>query len=68
MPLVPTTLVPVFPTPAAPAGVFRPSPYSAEDWQRIATRYDRRPKVFLSAVALAVSVIFWLSNSMSLEA
>ena len=31
-----------------------------KDWRRIATRYDRCPKVFLSAVALAATVIFWL--------
>ena len=31
-----------------------------EDWRRIATRYDRCPKVFLSAIALAATVIFWL--------
>lgn len=30
------------------------------DWRRIATRYDRCPKVFLSAVALAATVMFWL--------
>ena len=30
------------------------------DWRRIATRYDRCPKVFLSAIALAATVIFWL--------
>ena len=30
------------------------------DWRRIATRYDRRPAVFFSAVALAATVIFWL--------
>jgi len=28
--------------------------------QRVATRYDRCPKVFLSAIALAAAVIFWL--------
>ncbi|MDW4551158.1 IS5/IS1182 family transposase, partial [Defluviimonas sp. D31] len=27
---------------------------------RVATRYDRCPKVFLSAVALAATVMFWL--------
>ncbi|MEM0950461.1 MAG: IS5/IS1182 family transposase, partial [Pseudomonadota bacterium] len=27
---------------------------------RVATRYDRCPKVFLSAIALAATVIFWL--------
>ncbi|MDW4551619.1 IS5/IS1182 family transposase, partial [Defluviimonas sp. D31] len=26
----------------------------------VATRYDRCPKVFLSAVALAATVMFWL--------
>ncbi|MEL6220911.1 MAG: IS5 family transposase [Pseudomonadota bacterium] len=31
-----------------------------KDWRRIATRYDRCPKVFLSAIALAAVVIFWL--------
>ena len=31
-----------------------------KDWRRIATRYDRCAKVFLSAVALATTVIFWL--------
>ncbi len=31
-----------------------------KDWRRIATRYDRCPKVFLSAVALADTVLFWL--------
>ena len=31
-----------------------------KDWRRIATRYDRCPKVFLSAIALAEAVIFWL--------
>ena len=31
-------------------------------WRRIATRYDRCPKVFLSAIALAATVIFWLRN------
>ncbi len=30
------------------------------DWRRVATRYDRCPEVFLSAVALAATVIFWL--------
>jgi transposase len=30
-----------------------------KDWRRIATRYDRCPKVFLSAIALAAAVIFW---------
>ncbi len=31
-----------------------------KDWRRVATRYDRCPKVFLSAIALAAAVIFWL--------
>jgi transposase len=31
-----------------------------KDWRRVVTRYDRCPKVFLSAVALAATVIFWL--------
>ena len=29
-----------------------------KDWRRVATRYDRSPKVFLSACALAVVVMF----------
>lgn len=28
--------------------------------RRVATRYDRCPKAFFSAVALAATVIFWL--------
>ena len=31
-----------------------------KDWRRIATRYDRCPKVFLSAIVLAAIVMFWL--------
>tara|TARA_R110000787_G_scaffold28012_5_gene76792 strand:+ start:51 stop:266 length:216 start_codon:yes stop_codon:yes gene_type:complete len=31
-----------------------------KDWCRVATRYDRCPKVFLSAIALAASALFWL--------
>lgn len=31
-----------------------------KDWRRVSTRYDRCPKVFLSAIALAATVIFWL--------
>ncbi|MBD3836013.1 MAG: IS5/IS1182 family transposase, partial [Brevundimonas sp.] len=27
---------------------------------RVATRYDRCPTVFLSAIALAATVLFWL--------
>lgn len=29
-------------------------------WRRLATRYDRCRKVFLSAIALAAIVIYWL--------
>jgi len=31
-----------------------------KDWRRIAMRYDRCPEIFLSAIALAAIVIFWL--------
>ena len=31
-----------------------------KDWRRVATRYDRCTKAFLSAIALAATVIFWL--------
>ena len=31
-----------------------------KDWCRVATRYDRCPKVFLSAIALAATVLFWI--------
>ena len=31
-----------------------------KDWRRVATRYDRCPVVFLSAIALAATVLFWL--------
>lgn len=31
-----------------------------KDWRRVAERYDRCPIVFLSAIALAATVIFWL--------
>jgi len=31
-----------------------------KDWQRIHTRYDRCAHTFRSAIALAVTVIFWL--------
>ena len=31
-----------------------------KNWRRVATRYDRCPIVFLSAVALAATLIFWL--------
>ena len=31
-----------------------------KDWQPIATRYDRCAHIFLSAVLLAATLIFWL--------
>ena len=31
-----------------------------KDWRRVATRYDRCPEVFMSAIALAATVLFWL--------
>ena len=31
-----------------------------KDWRRVATRYDRCPTIFLSAIALAATVLFWL--------
>ena len=31
-----------------------------KDWRRVATRYDRCPQVFLSAIALDAFVIHWL--------
>ncbi|GBQ95167.1 transposase [Gluconobacter cerinus NRIC 0229] len=31
-----------------------------KDWRRVATRYDRCPTVFFSAICLAAAVIFWL--------
>jgi transposase len=31
-----------------------------KNWRRVATRYDRCPTVFLSAIALAATVLFWL--------
>ena len=31
-----------------------------KDWRRISTRYYRSPTAFLSAIALAAAVIFWL--------
>jgi transposase len=30
-----------------------------KDWPRIATRYERCPIVFLSAIDLAATVLFW---------
>ena len=35
-------------------------PGRPEDWRRVATRYDRCPKVYVSAIALTATVIFWL--------
>ena len=34
-----------------------------KDWRRVATRYDRCPMAFLSAIALAATVIFWLGST-----
>ena len=31
-----------------------------KDWRRIATRYDRCPETYLSAIALAATVLLWL--------
>ena len=31
-----------------------------KDWRRVATRYNRCPTVFLSAIALAATVSLWL--------
>ena len=31
-----------------------------KDWRWVATRYDRCPNVFFSAICLAATVIFWL--------
>jgi Transposase and inactivated derivatives len=31
-----------------------------KDWRRVATRYDRCPETFFSAVALAATVLVWL--------
>lgn len=31
-----------------------------KDWRRVAPRYDRCPKVFLSASALAALITYWL--------
>ena len=30
------------------------------DWRRIATRYDRCGELFLSAICIAATVMFWL--------
>ena len=31
-----------------------------KDWRRIATRFDRKIKTYMAAVALAATVIWWL--------
>ena len=31
-----------------------------KDWRRIATRYDRCGELFLSAICIAATVMFWL--------
>ncbi|SPF80037.1 hypothetical protein PRI8871_01839 [Pseudoprimorskyibacter insulae] len=31
-----------------------------KDWRRVAPRYDRCPIIYLSAIALAATVLFWL--------
>ena len=31
-----------------------------KDWRRVATRYDRGPETFFSAIMLAATVLFWL--------
>jgi len=31
-----------------------------KDWRRVATRYDRCAHTFMSAIAIAATVIFWL--------
>lgn len=33
-----------------------------KDWRRIATRYDRCPEIFFSAIVIAATVIFWLGQ------
>ena len=33
-----------------------------KDWRRIHTRYDRYAHVFMSAIALAASFIFWINQ------
>jgi len=34
-----------------------------KDWRRVATRYDRCPTVFFSALTLAATVFFWLRST-----
>lgn len=62
------------PTPCTPRRTSRNKPISharrrnrikimvrrLKDWRRVATRYDKCPKVFLAATALAASVMFRL--------
>ena len=33
-----------------------------KDWRRIAMRFDRRTHTFLSAIQIAVTVIFWFNQ------
>ncbi len=33
-----------------------------KDWRRIHTRYDRYAHAFMSAIALAATVIFWINQ------
>ena len=33
-----------------------------KDWRRIATRYDRCADIFMGAITLAATVIFWLNK------
>jgi transposase len=33
-----------------------------KDWRRINTRYDRCAHTFMSAIAIAATVIFWLDQ------
>lgn len=33
-----------------------------KDWRRVAARYNRCPTVFLSAIAPAATVLFWLES------
>jgi transposase len=33
-----------------------------KDWRRIATRYDRCPHIFFSAILIAATVMFWLGQ------
>jgi len=33
-----------------------------KDWRRIATRYDRCADIFMAAITLAATVIFWLKE------